>query len=173
MFFILAKALNQTSQVIMRKVHRDETPTLLQEKYLSLPMFVGSALSPVEKEYFSPARDTGQEPLLEPVRQLLLPVWASSSPPGGSGVTVRTSCKLNKMQLQVERGIVGAGEPDSHLKLGTCPVSKSTEEHLYFEYDLSLCGTKRAVSPDPQSLRFIFNGPVFTESSGNLLQPIF
>ncbi|KAM4581056.1 uncharacterized protein PAE49_005724 [Odontesthes bonariensis] len=141
-----AKALNETSQVMMRKVPRDETPTLLQERHLSLPMFVDSVLSPGEKEYFSPARSTGQEPLLQPVRQLLLPARASGgSPPGGSGVTLRTSCELNKLQLQVERGILGAGEPDSHLKLGTCPVSRATEDYLYFEYDLSLCGTKRAM----------------------------
>ncbi|XP_041843864.1 zona pellucida sperm-binding protein 3d.2 isoform X2 [Melanotaenia boesemani] len=139
------EALNQTAQVLMRKVYRKQTPTVLRLNYLRLPMFVDSDLSLEEDGYFSPARSTGQEPLLKPVQQLLLPVRANSSPRSVSGATVKTSCERNMMQVQVGRRIFGAGEPDSHLKLGTCQVSNSTEDYLYFEYELSMCGTKRTM----------------------------
>lgn len=138
------EALNQTTPV-MRKVPRRETPTL-PPPYLHLPVFVDSRLPLVEKEHFSPGRGTGQEPLPEPVRDILLPVRPNTSPPSVSGVSVKTSCELKKMQVQVQRSLLGAGEPQSQLKLGTCRASKSTRDYLYFEYDLRMCGTKRTVS---------------------------
>lgn len=138
------EALNQTPQV-MRKVYRRETPTL-PPPYLHLPVFVDSRLPLVKKEHFSPSRGTGLEPLPEPVRGVLLPVQASTTPPSVSGCSVTTSCKLNKMLVQVPRSILGTSEPDSQLKLGTCQTSKSTRDYLYFEYDLNMCGTKRQVS---------------------------
>ncbi|KAM9353537.1 zona pellucida sperm-binding protein 3d.2 [Symphorus nematophorus] len=138
---------NQTTQV-MRRVSRRETPTL-PPPYLHLPVFVDSRLPLVEKKHFSPARGTGQEPLPEPVREILLPVrskGSSSSPlPGASGVSVKTSCKPKKMLVQVERSVLGPGEPHPHVKLGTCQASNSTTDYLYFEYDLRLCGTKRTI----------------------------
>nr|XP_033495763.1 zona pellucida sperm-binding protein 3d.2 isoform X2 [Epinephelus lanceolatus] len=138
-----SEAFNQMTQV-MRKVSRRETP-ILRPPYLRLPVFVDSRLPLVEKEHFSPSKGTGQEPLPEPVREILLPIRASTSPPSTSGVSVRTSCRLNKMLVQVQRGVLGPGEPDSHLKLGTCQTSRSTRDYLYFEYDLGLCGTERTI----------------------------
>lgn len=138
------EALNQTTPV-MRKVSRRETPTL-PPPYLHLPVFVDSRLPLVEKEHFSPETGTGQEPLPEPVRDILLPVRPNTSPPSVSGVSVKTSCELKKMQVQVQRSLLGTGEPQSQLKLGTCQASKSTRDYLYFEYGLGMCGTKRTVS---------------------------
>nr|XP_015805159.2 zona pellucida sperm-binding protein 3d.2 [Nothobranchius furzeri] len=140
---LMAEASNRTDQLM--NVYRRETPALLQHKYLSLPMYMDSDLPLVHKEYFSPARGTGQEPLPGPVRELLLPVMPDTSPPSMSAVTVKTSCELNKMQLQVDRSILGFGDPVSHLKLGTCQVSRTTEHHLLFEYELEKCGTKRTM----------------------------
>uniref|UniRef100_A0A8C6KSG9 Zona pellucida sperm-binding protein 3 n=1 Tax=Nothobranchius furzeri TaxID=105023 RepID=A0A8C6KSG9_NOTFU len=140
---LMAEASNRTDQLM--NVYRRETPALLQHKYLSLPMYMDSDLPLVHKEYFSPARGTGQEPLPGPVRELLLPVMPDTSPPSMSAVTVKTSCELNKMQLQVDRSILGFGDPVSHLKLGTCQVSRTTEHHLLFEYELERCGTKRTM----------------------------
>ncbi|XP_069032054.1 zona pellucida sperm-binding protein 3d.2 [Embiotoca jacksoni] len=133
-------ATNQTAPV-MRNVHRRETPP----SYLRLPVFVDSKQPLVEKEHFSPAEGTGQEPLPEPVRGVLLPVRPATGPPTASAVSVRTSCRLGKMHVQVERSVLGTGETPSRLRLGTCRVSRSTGEHLHFEYDLRMCGTKRAV----------------------------
>ncbi|XP_042346674.1 zona pellucida sperm-binding protein 3d.2 [Plectropomus leopardus] len=133
-------ALNQKT----RKVSRRETPTL-PPPYLHLPVFVDSRLPLVKKDHFSPSKGTGQEPVPEPVREVLLPVRISTSPPSASGVSVKTSCRLNKMLVKVQRSILGASEPDSQLKLGTCQTSKSTRDYLYFEYDLNKCGTKRTV----------------------------
>ncbi len=137
-------ALNQTTQ-LMREVFRRETPTL-PPPYLHLPMFVDSRLPLVDKKHFSPARGTGLEPLPEGVREILLPGRSNTSPPNASGVSVKTSCKPKKMQVQVQRNILGTDETLFRFKLGTCQVSKSTSDYLYFDYDLSMCGTKRTVS---------------------------
>lgn len=145
-----SEASLQTTQV-MREVSRRETPRL-PPPYLHLPVFVDSRIPLVEKEQFSPARGTGLEPLPEPVREILLPDQPSTSPPSASGVSLKTSCKLRKMLVQVSRSIVGTGEPLSRVTLGTCQASKSTADYIYFEYDLSLCGTKWKVSLKAQLL---------------------
>ncbi|KAG7216556.1 hypothetical protein INR49_002043, partial [Caranx melampygus] len=87
---------------MITKVSRRNTPTL-PEPYLHLPVFVDSRLPLVEKEHFSPSRGTGQEPLPEPVREILIPVQGSStsSPSVSGGDSVRTSCKLGKMHVQI------------------------------------------------------------------------
>ncbi|XP_076592871.1 zona pellucida sperm-binding protein 3d.2 [Chaetodon auriga] len=138
-----SEALNQTTEV-KRKVSRRDRLTL-PPPYLHLPVFVDSRLPLVEKGHFSPARGTGQEALPEPVRDILLPVRPTTSPPSVSGVSVKTSCKLKKMLVQVRRDIVASSEPHSQIKLGTCQASKSTTDYIYFEYDLSMCGTKRTI----------------------------
>ncbi|XP_032374442.1 zona pellucida sperm-binding protein 3d.2 isoform X2 [Etheostoma spectabile] len=132
------EALNQTNQVTR------ETPTL-PPPYLHLPVFVDSWLPLVDKEHFSPSKGTGLEPLPEPVREILFPVRLSTSPPSNSSVSVRTLCKFNKMLVQVQRSIMGAGGPDSQLKLGTCQTSKLTRDYLYFDYDIGMCGTTRTI----------------------------
>uniref|UniRef100_A0A3B3WR48 Zona pellucida sperm-binding protein 3 n=1 Tax=Poecilia mexicana TaxID=48701 RepID=A0A3B3WR48_9TELE len=125
---------------------RAQTATLLQHSHLSLPMYLDSDLPLVRKDFFSPARGSGQGGLPRPVRELLLPVWPrAGGPPSVSGAAVWISCERNRMQLQVERSVLGSGEPGSHLKLGTCGVSRFTEDRLYFEYDLRMCGTQRTM----------------------------
>ncbi|XP_010764081.1 zona pellucida sperm-binding protein 3d.2 isoform X2 [Notothenia coriiceps] len=113
--------------------------------YLYLPVFVDSRFPLVEKEHFTPSRGTGQEPLSEPVRDVLFPARTNTDAPGVSGDSVRISCKSNKMLVQVQRSILGTGEPYSRLKLGSCQISKTTENYFYFKYDLGMCGTKRTI----------------------------
>lgn len=141
----LLSALNQTAPPLMRRVPRRETPTR-PPSYLRLPMFVDSKQPLVKKERFSPVRGTGQEPLPEAVRGVLLPAQPDPAPPSESADSVKTLCKAARMQVQVERSILGAGDPLSQLRLGTCAASKSTRDHVYFDYDLDRCGTKRKVS---------------------------
>ncbi|XP_037640842.1 zona pellucida sperm-binding protein 3d.2 [Sebastes umbrosus] len=136
--------IKQPTQVMREEVTWRETPTL-PPPYLHLPLFLDSRLPLVEMKYFSPSTGTGLEALPEPVREILLPVRAHTGPPSGSGVSVRTSCELGKMLVQVQRSILGNREPDSGLRLGTCGTSRSTRDHLYFQYDLSMCGTKRTI----------------------------
>ncbi|KAM4736462.1 LOW QUALITY PROTEIN: zona pellucida sperm-binding protein 3d.2 [Anableps anableps] len=153
--FLLLSSAHRASQTVQSSNRPDprlpggQTATLLQHNYLSLPMYLDSDLPLVRKDSFSPARGSGsgsQEALPPPVRELLLPVWPHASAPHSvSGAAVRTSCERSKMQLQVERSVLGSGGPGSHLKLGTCRVSRSTEDHLYSEYDLRMCGTKRTM----------------------------
>uniref|UniRef100_A0A3B3DSR8 Zona pellucida sperm-binding protein 3 n=1 Tax=Oryzias melastigma TaxID=30732 RepID=A0A3B3DSR8_ORYME len=127
-----AEALNQTDRAL-RRLFRDKPPPLL-----GVPVIMDS-----HQDQSASPRGTGQEAVPEQVRELLLPVWPNISPLSVSGVTVRTSCARNRMQLQVDRSIIGSEEPDSLLRLGTCRVSQSTGNHFYFDYDLSMCGTKR------------------------------
>ncbi|KAM6995279.1 zona pellucida sperm-binding protein 3d.2 [Tautogolabrus adspersus] len=136
-------ASNQTSQ-LMKQVSRRETP-ILPPPYLQLPVFVDSRLPLVDKENFSPSRGTGQEPLPEPVWEVLLPNGPQTSPPSVSGVSVRTSCVREKILVQVDKNLLGTGEPQSHVKLGTCQPSKSTRDSLYYEYDFGMCGTTRTI----------------------------
>lgn len=128
-----------------------ETPTL-PPPYLHLPVFVDSKTLMVVKEHFSPTRGTGQEPLPEQVREILLPLRnrIKNDPPGDSNVSVKVSCRQKTMQVRVDRSVLGSG-PHLHVKLGTCQPSKYTEDYLYFEYDIGMCGTKRKVSLNVRS----------------------
>ncbi|XP_070690997.1 zona pellucida sperm-binding protein 3d.2 [Pempheris klunzingeri] len=138
------EAFQPTAQV-MTKVSRRQTTTL-PPPFLHLPMFVDSRLPLVDKERLSPARGTGQEPIPESVRGVLLPVRPAAGPLRASGVSVRTSCRRNKMLVEVQRSILGAGEPQPRLQLGACRASKSTRDYIYFEYDIGMCGTKSTIS---------------------------
>lgn len=128
-----------------------ETPSL-SPRYLHLPVFVESKTLMVVKEHFSPTRGTGREPLPEQVREILLPLQdrIKSNPPGDSSVSVKVSCRQKTMQVRVDRSVFSSG-PHLQVKLGTCQPSKYTEDYLYFEYDIGMCGTKRTVSSNVQS----------------------
>ncbi|XP_068613561.1 zona pellucida sperm-binding protein 3d.2 [Brachionichthys hirsutus] len=113
---------------------------------LHLPVFVDSRLPPVEKKYFSPAPATGPETLPEPLLKVLFPIRPSTSPPGASGVSVNISCSVNDMLVEVQKSVLDSGEMNSRIKLGTCQSSRSTEDYLYFEYGLNMCGTIRELT---------------------------
>lgn len=130
---------------VISEVSRREKATL-PPPYLHLPVFVDSPML-VDKEHFSPARGTGQEPLPEQVREILLPLWNTITigPPTDSGVPVKVSCREKTMVVGVHRSILGSG-PHLHVKLGTCHANEHSKDYLYFEYDIGMCGTKRTVS---------------------------
>lgn len=127
-------------------------PPTLPSPYLHLPVFVASKTLLLAKEHFSPSRGTGQEPLPEQIREILLPFRdrIKSDPPGASSVSVKVSCRKRTMQVRVDRSVLGSG-PHLSVKLGTCQPTKYTEDHLYFEYGVGMCGTKRTVSSNVQS----------------------
>lgn len=127
-----------------------ETPSL-PPRYLRLPVFVDSKTLMV-KEQFSPTSGTGREPLPGQVREILLPLQdrIKSDSPGDSTVSIKVSCRQKTMQVRVHRSVFSTG-PHLQVKLGTCQPSKYTEDHLYFEYDIGMCGTKRTVSSNVQS----------------------
>ncbi|XP_060936953.1 zona pellucida sperm-binding protein 3d.2 [Limanda limanda] len=130
---------------VQADVSRVETRTL-PPPYLHLPVFVDSNLPLVQKETFSPARGSRKEPLPEAVRGLLIPAaLPGTSPPSGAPAPVETRCWRSRMHVQVDRSLLGTGESQPQLRLGTCQTSNSTEEHLYFEYDFDTCGTKRTI----------------------------
>lgn len=112
--------------------------------HLHLPMSVDSRMPLVDKEYFSPAKGTGQEPLPERIREILLPARTTSSPPDASALSVKASCRQGKLLVQVHRSILD-GDPRPPVKLGTCRPNKYTADNLYFHYDNDMCGTKSSV----------------------------
>ncbi|KAM3873022.1 zona pellucida sperm-binding protein 3d.2 [Diretmus argenteus] len=120
--------------------------TQVMKKYLQLPVFLHSRLPLVEKVHFFPSSGTGQEPLPGPVREILFPVPQTENPPAASNATsVKTLCEVNRMHVQVQRSVLGAGGSSSPLRLGTCRASRSTTDSLYFEYDLGSCGSTRTM----------------------------
>ncbi|XP_077455223.1 zona pellucida sperm-binding protein 3d.2 [Stigmatopora argus] len=122
---------------------RGERPSLSQG-YFKLPVFVHSQLPPLEKKHLSPSKGSGLEPLPEPVRERLFPASFERRPPGPSeDYSVRTSCKMDKMLVRVPKNILGGGDMDFQLKLGTCQVNKSSKNYVYFLNGLEQCGTKR------------------------------
>lgn len=130
----------------VREVSRRENPTTpLPPPYLHLPVFVDSQML-VDKEHFSPVRGTGQEPLPDQVREILLPLWNTITigPPTDSGVPVKVSCREKTMVVRVHRSVLGSG-PHLHVKLGTCHANEYSKDYVYFEYDIGMCGTKRTV----------------------------
>nr|XP_061789127.1 zona pellucida sperm-binding protein 3-like [Nerophis lumbriciformis] len=111
---------------------------------LQLPMFVHSQLPPLEKLHLSPSKGSGLEPLPGPVRERLFPAQLAWRPPVPSDdYSVRTSCKKDKMLVRVPKSILGGGEIDNQLKLGTCHANKSSKNYVYFLHGLEQCGTKR------------------------------
>lgn len=131
---------------VIRQASPTESPTL-PPPYLHLPMFVDSETMMVDKEHFSPVKGTGQEPLPEPVRQVLLPLRNrfQSAPLRDPGVFVEVSCSPKTMRVRVDRKVLGRA-PHLHVKLGTCEPNEYTKDYLYFEYDSGKCGSKRTVS---------------------------
>ncbi|XP_077432652.1 zona pellucida sperm-binding protein 3d.2 isoform X1 [Vanacampus margaritifer] len=116
----------------------------LPRAYLKLPVFVHSSLPPLEKVHLYPAKGSGLEPLPRPVRERLLPVRPGWRPQGLSGDgSVRTSCKMEKMLVRVPKSILGGGEINYELKLGTCQSKKSSKNYVYFLNGLDQCGTKK------------------------------
>ncbi|XP_076006520.1 zona pellucida sperm-binding protein 3d.2 [Genypterus blacodes] len=117
----------------------------LPPPYLNLPVFLHARFPLVEKERFSPSGGSGLEQIPPPLRDILIPVRRSTSAPTAPTNAVKTSCKMNKMHVEVPRSAIGAGESASGLKLGSCEANKSNQDYFYFENDLSLCGTKRTM----------------------------
>ncbi|XP_068179649.1 zona pellucida sperm-binding protein 3d.2 isoform X2 [Antennarius striatus] len=127
------------------EAHNRTTAVTLPPPFLQLPVFVDSRLPLVEREYFSPATGTGHETLPEQVRKVLLPVRPNTSPPGASGVSVKTSCNVKEMLVRVHKSVLDSSEMYSRVKLGTCRASNSTKDYLHFDYGLNRCGTKRKI----------------------------
>ncbi|KAM9723760.1 zona pellucida sperm-binding protein 3-like [Menidia menidia] len=136
-------------------------------------------LSPGHRDLLSPGKvlsSPGELDLLSPGhREVLVPVWPG--PPGGSGMGVRTSCEQNRMRVSVSRGALGpaGAAPPTHLRLGTCAVSRSTEDQIHFEYDLNQCGTRRAMISDRlvyfNLLHYAPPAPPRAHQAGRALQP--
>lgn len=138
------------TRLMSKRLPRRERSTV-RPPYLHLPVYVDSREPLLDPEHFSPAVGTGVEPLPEPVQDILRPVKVHSTPPRPKAETqpedsVMIDCKLDKMYLELDRAVLGNSDPETTLKLGTCPVTKSSKDYVYFEYELTQCGTKQRVS---------------------------
>ncbi|XP_055084077.1 zona pellucida sperm-binding protein 3 [Periophthalmus magnuspinnatus] len=115
--------------------------------YLHLPVSLDSVKPLLDPEHFHPSAGTGLEPLPDPVQELLRPANPHPTEPQPEA-SVRIDCKHNRMFVEVDRGVLGSGDRESALRLGSCTATKATDEYVYFESKLNKCGTKQTREQD-------------------------
>ncbi|KAG7318077.1 hypothetical protein KOW79_019112 [Hemibagrus wyckioides] len=116
----------------------------LEAPYLQLPVSMHFRIPRVDKQYFSPAHVKNRNPLPKRVRQVLVPAplrrtKTRERPTGPMSVT----CNAKEMRVRVDTANLGASGERMHVRLGTCDVSRHTEQSVLFQYDLHECGTRR------------------------------
>ncbi|XP_022518293.2 zona pellucida sperm-binding protein 3d.2 isoform X1 [Astyanax mexicanus] len=112
--------------------------------FLQLPVFLHSRVPLLDMAELSPARAPGLDRLPQRVREVLVPIPELSQRGGiESGPSrLRVACSSKQMRVKVSREMPGSG---GALRLGTCAASWSTEQHLYFRYELHQCGTRTQI----------------------------
>ncbi|XP_072548636.1 zona pellucida sperm-binding protein 3d.2 isoform X1 [Salminus brasiliensis] len=128
----------------------DEGSDRLGSPYLELPVFLHSRVPLLDKAEFSPARASGLQGLQglqglpQRVRNVLVPSTElsrrSSTESGPS--RLRVACNSKQMRVKVSRETLDSVDA---VRLGTCGVSWSTQQHLFFLYDLQQCGTSTEI----------------------------
>lgn len=118
----------------------------LEAPYLHLPVSMHFRFPRVDKLYFSPADVKSRNPLPKRVRQVLVPAprrrtKTRERQTGPMSVT----CNAKEMRVRVDTANLGASGERMHVRLGTCDVTRYTEQSVLFQYDLHECGTRRQV----------------------------
>ncbi|KAB5532807.1 hypothetical protein PHYPO_G00124440 [Pangasianodon hypophthalmus] len=118
----------------------------LETPYLHLPVYLHYRKPRVDKQHFSPAHVQSREPLPERVRQVLVPAPRRRLKPRvrPSG-PVSVACSATEMRVRVHTANLGASGERVHVRLGTCDVSRSTEQSVVLQYELHECGTQRQI----------------------------
>lgn len=118
----------------------------LEAPYLHLPVFRHFRKPRVGKRHFSPAHVINREPMPKRVRQVLLPELRQRTRtrvrPSGP---VNVACTARDMRVRVHKASLEASGERVHVRLGTCDVSRTTEQSVLFQYELHECGTQRQV----------------------------
>ncbi|MCJ8745384.1 hypothetical protein PDJAM_G00129480, partial [Pangasius djambal] len=118
----------------------------LEAPYLHLPVYLHYRKPRVDKQHFSPAHVKSREPLPERVRQVLVPAprrrLKTRVRPSGP---VSVACSATEMRVRVHTANLAASGERVHVRLGTCDVSRSTEQSVLFQYELHECGAQRQI----------------------------
>ncbi|XP_046689394.1 zona pellucida sperm-binding protein 3d.2 isoform X2 [Silurus meridionalis] len=119
----------------------------LEAPYLHLPVFLHYRAPRVDKRHFSPAHAKSRETLPERVRRLLLPEPRRRpkmrARPNGP---VSVACSAREMRVRVHTASLGAGGGGRvHVRLGSCDVSRRSEQSVFFQFELHECGTLRRI----------------------------
>lgn len=130
----------------------------LEAPYLHLPVFLHFRKPRVDKRHFAPAQVKSREPLPERVRHVLVaaPRRRLKSRVRKKNGPVRVACSAREMRVRVHTAYLGTGAERVHVRLGTCDVSRATEQSLLLAYELQECGTQRQVETS-SNVRHYYN----------------
>ncbi len=115
--------------------------------YHVFPMFKHAPVPLTDMELFRPL--SGRRRLPTRLTSLLIP---QMSPPLIQVSPVRNArgvevwCGYSKISVRIEKSLLGFRNAPSSFHLGTCPVSRSDKNFLYFHYDLNDCDSSLTVS---------------------------
>ncbi|XP_066542602.1 zona pellucida glycoprotein 3d tandem duplicate 1 [Hoplias malabaricus] len=119
-----------------------EGPDHLVPPYHRLPVFRHAPAPFVGLEHLRPMAERRAFP--SSLSHILVP----QTPPQPVQVSpvendhgVEVWCGYRKVSVRINRAQIGFKAGDSGFFLGTCPVSDSSGNYLYFNYDLSACGS--------------------------------
>lgn len=115
--------------------------------YHVFPMFQHVPVPLVDMDLFRPV--SGRRHLPNLLTSLLIPQvnpqFAQVSPVRNArGVEVW--CGYSKISVRMNENLLGFRSSPSLFQLGTCPVSRSDKNFLYFHYDLNDCDSSLTVS---------------------------
>ncbi|XP_060717810.1 uncharacterized protein LOC132840286 [Tachysurus vachellii] len=118
----------------------------LEAPFLHLPVFLHFRNPRVDKQQFSPEHVQSRSPLPKRVRQVLVPAPRrrpkTRTRPNGP---VSVVCTSMEMRVRVDTSNLGANKERMHVRLGTCEVSRQTEQTVLFQYELHECGSQRQI----------------------------
>lgn len=121
-------------------------PASITPPYLLLPMFRHQSNPAVSKELFSPV--AGSRGLPSVLAKILVP--PQSQPyirvtPVNNNHGVEVWCGYTRISVRINLDLLNFRSSAAHFRLGTCPASRADGSVLYFQYDLSECGSLLSV----------------------------
>ncbi|KAK2902697.1 hypothetical protein Q8A67_007410 [Cirrhinus molitorella] len=108
--------------------------------YHVFPMFHHVPVPLADMELFRPV--SGRRHLPKRLTSLLIPQMNPQRiqvSPVRNARGVEVWCGYSKISVRVNKNLLGFRSSPSSFHLGTCPVSRSDEDFLYFHYDLNDC----------------------------------
>lgn len=115
--------------------------------YHVFPMFQHVPVPLADKELFRPV--SGRRHLPNRLTSLLVPQMNPQLiqvSPVRNARGVEVWCGYSKISVRMNKNLLGFRGSQSLFHLGTCPVSRSDENFLYFHYDLNDCDSSLTVS---------------------------
>lgn len=117
--------------------------------YHVFPMFEHVPVPLVDMELFRP--ESGRRRLPNVLSSVLVPQVNPQRirvSPVGNTHGVEVWCGYSKVSVRVNKMLLGFRSSPACFYLGTCSVSRSDEDFIYFHYELNECGGSLTVSSD-------------------------